>query len=111
MKRSAHKRSGFTPCTPEQQAKVADKWCVACGESPCDPAHLIPRGTTTIGQDDARAVIELCRKCHRLYDDGQLDVLPWLEPHRLEELAYAVSRVGLIATLERVTNTRWTEAQ
>jgi hypothetical protein len=62
---------------------------------------------TSLGQEDARAVVELCRRCHRLYDDGKLDLLVWLEPYRLEELAFAVERVGLIATLERVTNERW----
>ncbi len=48
----------------EQKAKVADRACLVCGEHPCDPAHLIPRDWTTAGQDDALAVVPLCRSHH-----------------------------------------------
>lgn len=97
--------SGFA-ASPAQREKVKGAACVACGREPCDPAHLLPRSLLSIGQDDPRAVIALCRDDHRAYDQGSLDLLPFLEPVYRTELAYAVNRFGLVATLRRVTNTR-----
>lgn len=96
-----------SPASPAQRRKVAGKACVHCGQSPCDPAHVIPRGMLTAGQDDPRAVVALCRQsCHRRYDSGDLDLLPALEAHARDELAFAVLRFGLVGTLRRVTNDR-----
>jgi hypothetical protein len=72
-----------------------------------DPAHLIPRGMTTVGQDDPRAVVPLCRRCHRVYDDECLDLSSSLEPNYRDEVAFAVARVGLFAALRRITNSTW----
>ena len=86
--------------------------CVFCGkyrdEAVIEPAHLIPRGMTTVGQDDPLAVVPLCREHHRAYDREQLDLSSWLEPTWRPEVAFAVSRVGLFAALRRITNRRWT---
>jgi hypothetical protein len=51
--------------------------------------------------------VALCPTCHRLYDDGKLSILEYMEPHYRDELARAVELVGLLRALERVTNTRW----
>jgi hypothetical protein len=48
----------------------------------------------------------LCRPCHRAYDRGELDLLPYLEPAWRAQLAHAVGHVGLIAALRRITGTR-----
>jgi hypothetical protein len=101
------KRRPISPASPQQRLAVAGRSCLICGESPVDPCHLIPRGMLEDGQEDARAVIGLCRTHHRDFDQGRLSVLEFLEPHQREELAFAVYRFGLISTLERVTNQRW----
>lgn len=94
-----------SPASPAQRAKVKGKACIVCAGGPCHPAHLIDRSLG--GNDDPRAVVPLCPSCHRLYDEGGLDLLGSLEPRYREELAYAVELVGLVATLRRVTNDRW----
>ena len=90
----------------EQRAAVAECRCIVCGETPTDPAHLLPRGLADDGDGDPRAVVPLCREHHRDYDEGGLSLLAHLEPHYREAIAFAVSRVGLVATLRRVTNDR-----
>jgi len=93
--------------TPMQQAKVRGLACIVCAGEPCDPAHVLSRSVCPDGRDDPRAVIPLCRRCHTLYDDGKLSILEHLERYWRTELAFAVERHGLIATLEFVTNQRW----
>ncbi len=101
---STQKRRPISAASSEQREKVAERACVVCREPHCDPAHLIPRGMLSEGQDDPRAVIPLCRAHHDEFDHaGTLDLLPYLEPWWREELAFAVERVGLMATLRRVT--------
>lgn len=97
--------SGFA-ASKAQREKCRYAPCAACGGHPCDPAHLIPRSMLSVGQDDPRAVIALCRTCHRDYDQGGLDLLPFLEPTYATELAFAVNRFGLARTYRRVTNSR-----
>ncbi len=101
-------RSGFTPASKPQRAAVKDQGCLLCGEGPAQPAHLIDRQMLADGQEHELAVIPLCALHHRGYDDGTLSVLEALEPYHRDILAYAVQRFGLISTLERVTNSRWT---
>jgi len=88
-----------------QREKTRRDACIVCAHGPCDPAHVIPRAMG--GCDHPDCVAPLCRRCHRLYDTGELDLLPHLEPYRRDELAHAVAHVGLICALERITNTRW----
>lgn len=97
--------SGFA-ASKEQRQKCRFSTCAACGAPGPDPAHLIPRSLCTIGQEDARAVVPLCRQCHRAFDEGEFSLLEHLEPLYRTELAYAVARVGLMATVRRVTNQR-----
>lgn len=100
------RRRPISPASPEQRAAVANRACVVCREQPTDPAHLIPRGLAADGDGDPRAVVALCRTHHRLFDEGGFDLLPYLEPFHRAELAFAVERVGLMATVRRVTNDR-----
>jgi hypothetical protein len=57
--------------------------------------HVIPRSLG--GTDHPDDVVPGCRRCHGLYDTGQLDLLPFLEPHYRREQARAVELVGLEA--------------
>jgi hypothetical protein len=105
-------RRAISPATPAQRAVIHGRTCiVTAGDSPCggpiDPTHLIDRSITTVGQDDPRAVVPCCRHHHDLYDEGDLSLLEYLEPHFRTELAFAVERVGLLTTLRRVTNQRY----
>lgn len=108
---STAKRRPISPASPEQRRAVADRPCIVTDGNcagPIDPAHVIARGMLSEGQDDARAVIALCRHHHMLFDRGALDLLPFMEPVAgREELSFAVWRFGLLSTLERVTNQRW----
>jgi hypothetical protein len=88
-----------------QRLKVAGQLCIVTAVSHPDPAHLVPRGLG--GCDDADCVVPLHRFAHRRYDNGTLDLLPHLEPNYRREIAHAVEYLGLIRTLERLTNERW----
>lgn len=102
------KRRAISEATPKQRLRVKYASCVVCGTSPCHPAHLIDRSLCPQDADDPRAVIPLCPRCHRAYDEQNLDLLPYESRFR-EEMAFAVRRFGLMRTLRRVSNTRWVE--
>lgn len=53
----------------------------------------------------------MCWACHREYDDGDLDLSSFLEPHWRVELAWAVEAVGLFMALRRITGRRWTPVE
>ena len=101
------RRTPLGHATPEQRERVRDLACIVCAERPCHPAHLIDRGMAPSFGDDPRIVIPLCPSCHREYDDGDLDLSPYLEPHHREALAAAVLAVGLFGALRRITGHRW----
>lgn len=95
-----------------QRNKVRDMSCVCCGldryEATIDPAHLWDRGRG--GCDHILCVVALCRRCHDLYDNHGLDLLPRLLACGLyEEIAHPIRAHGVSLTtlLERVTNRRW----
>jgi len=97
---------GMSEASSAQRARVVGAPCLACGSSGgVDPAHLVPRSRG--GCDDPDCVVALCRLCHRAFDDGRLDLLPFLEPRHRSELAHALSHLGLIELLERLTAERW----
>lgn len=101
------RRRPISEASQAQREKCRELACVVCrSPAPSEPAHLIARGALTEGQDDARAVVPVCHEHHRLYDTGELDLLPHLEPWWRDEMAFAVQRFGLISTLRRVTNDR-----
>jgi hypothetical protein len=85
--------------------------CVGCGREATawlavDPAHLCDRSLG--GCDEADCVVGLCRDfagqgCHRAFDEGELDLLPRLEPHYRQEVAHAVMHLGLAGAFRRLT--------
>lgn len=107
--RTPPRRSRIAPASDAQRAKVAGQRCLVCGERPVDPAHLVPRSLG--GCDHADCVVPLCRVHHRVYDRGEFDLLPHLEPRHRAELAHAVLHIGLLRLLRRLTGTRWWAAE
>lgn len=104
------KRTPLGHCTPEQKARVRDLACIACGRGlgHCHPAHVIDSGGLSAEvANDVRAVVPLCPVCHRLYDDLQLDLSPYLEPVWRDAVVWAVEAVGLFRALRRITGQRW----
>lgn len=98
-------RTTSLTATDEQRAAVAGRTCIACGsEHRVDPSHLIPRSLGGCG--DPLCVTALCRRCHRAYDSGELDLLPYLEPAWRAQVAHAVGHVGLVGALRRITGER-----
>jgi hypothetical protein len=97
------RRTESLAATDSQRAAVAGRPCVVCGGTDgVDPAHVIPRSLGGCG--DPLCVVPLCRRtCHRAYDVGQLDLLPYLEPRFRAQLAHAVGHVGLVAALRRIS--------
>ena len=84
--------------------KIAGCGCRICGDTPVDPAHIIPRSRVRPGiGEDARNIVPLCRAHHAAYDQGRWDLLPWLTR---EEQAYAVELVGLAEAYQRTTHAR-----
>lgn len=78
--------------------------CRVCGSPNPEAAHIVPRSRIKAGiGEDARNCIPLDRRCHLAYDQGGLDVLPYLTR---EEQAYAVELVGLYEAYRRTTNQR-----
>ena len=99
------KRTGSLAATERQRNAVLGRRCIVCGtDKRIDPAHLIPRSLGGCG--DPLCTCPLCRSCHRAYDRGELDLLPYLEPAWRRQVAHAVGHVGLIGALRRITGTR-----
>jgi hypothetical protein len=95
-------RTASMAASERQRAAVAGRRCIVCdSEKRIDPAHLVPRSLGGCG--DALCVVPLCRRCHRAYDRGELDLLPHLEPAWRAQLAHAVGHLGLIGALRRVS--------
>jgi len=68
-------RTASMAATDAQRAAVAGRTCIVCGaDRRIDSAHLIPRSLGGCG--DALCVVPACRRCHRAYDRGELDLLP-----------------------------------
>jgi hypothetical protein len=61
--------------------------CLASGECPVDPAHLLPRSLGC-----CRHAIAWWRSRHRAYDGGELDLLSHLEPRYRGVLARLAAR-------------------
>lgn len=97
----------FTPASPAQRLKVAHAACIVCCTTPCDPAHLTPRSFR--GCDHEACVIPLCREHHRAFDDGRLDLLPWLSGRCFEaELAHMQGHYAdPLSVIFRLSGMRW----
>lgn len=109
------RRRPISEASPAQRAKVAvNPVCVGCGRTgsewlAIDPAHLCDRSLG--GCDDEACVVPLCRSfdgtgCHRAFDEGELDLLPYLEPAYRREQAHAVFHLGVAGAFRRLTNDR-----
>jgi hypothetical protein len=97
-------------CTEAQKERVRDLACLVCGEhaGECHPAHVVPRnGLPREVADDVRAVVPLCFEHHRFYDDGLIDLAPYLEPRWRDSVEWAAGAVGLFVALRRITGCRW----
>jgi hypothetical protein len=95
-------RTTALAASDSQRAAVAGRPCIVCDAvHGIDPAHLISRSLGGCG--DALCVVPLCRRCHRAYDTGRLDLLPYLERAWRAHLAHAVGHAGLIGALRRIT--------
>jgi hypothetical protein len=95
-------RTASMAASERQRDAVAGRRCIVCAaEARIDPAHLVPRSLGGCG--DALCVVPLCRRCHRAYDRGELDLLPHLEPAWRAQLAHAVGHLGLIGALRGVS--------
>jgi hypothetical protein len=100
VRRTPLARTPVSPASETQRAKVAGHTCLVCGGRPADPAHLVPRALG--GCDEPDCIVPLCRRCHRAYDGGELDLLPHLEPGSRAELAPALRHGGAKARLRRL---------
>ena len=75
--------------------------CAACGGTErVDPAHLVARSQG--GCDHPDCVVPLCRACHRAFDDGALELLPYLEPRYRRELAHGLRHLSLVDLVRRL---------
>lgn len=108
-RRSTLKQGKGFAASDAQRKKIEGLVCAGCGAEgnpsvPIDPAHLWPRGKG--GCDHPDCVIPLCRTCHRLFDEGKLELLERLagtEAWAVEQahpiLAHGVSPVELVRRL------------
>jgi len=87
--------------------KVEDEGeCRVCGElaERCDAAHIWDRSLGGEGFDDPDIIVPLCSRikfgngCHDIYDEGELDLLPYL---KLEEQIALVKAAGSISRAYR----------
>ena len=90
------KPSRISPASPGQRAKVKGRVCVNCAGGPCDPAHLASRAHG--GCDHPDCVIPLCRRCHRDFDEGRVDLEPVLA---LRQFAAERSHMAFHLTFEQ----------
>lgn len=108
--RAKGKRKAISTASQAQRQSIAGRCCIACGrhgtawDPPIDPAHLCPRSMG--GCDDALCVVPLCRECHRLFDDGKLDLSVKLEPRFRAEAAHCVEHLGLFGAVRRISGRR-----
>jgi hypothetical protein len=102
------KRSPLGRTTPEQKERCAEQCCIVCGGyfNLCTPAHVVPRGhpkMSDLDADDVRAVVPLCFSDHRLFDEGAIDLPPYLEPVWRDSQEWAAGAVGLASALRSIT--------
>lgn len=114
-KSAPKKAKAISPASKEQRKKVLVEPCVVTGFEAIesyvvDPAHLCPRSHG--GCDDPLCVVPLLRTLHRDFDDGKLDLLPYLVGKRTAELQHALGHYDgdLLSLLHRLTGQRFSPA-
>lgn len=100
-RRAELKRAPFSPASPAQRAKVRGQRCVHCGRPATDPMHVWKRGRG--GCDDPLCVVPGCRRCHRAFDRGELDLLGDLVKRYKPEIAHALMHADPVSLLARLT--------
>jgi hypothetical protein len=102
-------RKPVAAASKEQAAKRNGGASVVSGATRgLDAAHLTPRPLG--GCEHKDCVVPLTREEHRAFDEGRLDLLPYLvADNRHAEIAHALEhyRCDLPALLERLTGTTW----
>lgn len=108
---TARKPRAISEASTAQRRKVHLQACAVCRRTPCDPAHLTPRSFR--GCDHADCVIALCRDHHRAFDDGELDLLPYLSGQGFEvELAHMQLHYSdPLSVIFRLSGFRWVPEQ
>lgn len=90
------------------RAKVeTERGCRICGSRELvEAAHTIARRhDADDGLVDPDDIVPLCQTHHQSYDKHELDLLPYLTH---VEQAAAVSHVGIVSAMRRLTSTRRT---
>lgn len=77
--------------------------CRVCQNTGSEAAHTIGRTHDRDGIVHPHDVVPLCKKHHTAYDQHKLDLLPYLSH---DEQAAAVSHVGIVSAMRRLTSTR-----
>jgi hypothetical protein len=105
--RTMAKPRAISPASKEQRAAIRGRPCIVTGSHEgVTPTHLTDRALG--GCDSPFCVVPVRIDKHRDYDEHRLDLLPYLEAHGLrQELAHAVTHLGLIGALQRITNVDW----
>lgn len=105
--RGAPKRKPISPASSSQRAKVKAQVCAVCQAEHVDAAHLTPRSFRGCEHEDC--VIGLCRVHHRAFDDGALDLLPFLSGGGFEaELAHMQGHYSdPLSVVFRLSGCRW----
>jgi hypothetical protein len=101
------KRKPIAVASRDQAAKRAAGVSIVSGASQgLDAAHLCSRALG--GCDDPDCTIPLTREEHRAFDAGELDLLRYLIPHHVDEIAHALHHYNgnLIGLVERLTGCR-----
>lgn len=108
--RPSLKRGRGFAASPAQQEKARSEPCVVTGQetlygATIDPAHLWPRSQG--GCSHELCTVPLERGLHRLFDEGEFDLLPYLKG-RLPELHHALDHADgdLCGLLHRLTGER-----
>jgi hypothetical protein len=89
--------------------KAEEEGCRLCGSTfAVEAAHVLSRARIKPGPaEDLRNIVGLCGHlgcdAHRSFDEGTLDLLPYLTN---VEQAYAVELVGICEAFQRITHQR-----
>lgn len=110
-RRSTLKQGNSFAASKAQREKVAGAVSIVSAQGPCDPCHLVPRSHG--GCEHPDCVFPLTRLEHDAFDNGQLDVLPYLISHGLWfELGHAITahHYDPIRLADRCTGDRYVPA-